>query len=95
MCIAKDINYTNKEQIQQLFDFYEEELYTNSDENRRLMKDILNIEKTFYENLTADQKKQYEEISDLKVLNSVATDRKIFVFAFSLAVNLISECKSF
>lgn len=95
MCISKDINYTNKEQIQQLFDFYEEELYTNSDENRRLMKDILNIEKTFYENLTADQKKQYEEISDLKVLNSVATDRKIFVFAFSLAVNLISECKSF
>ena len=95
MCISKDINYTNKEQIQQLFDFYEEELYTNSDENRRLMKDILNVEKLFYENLTADQRKQYEEITDLKALNSVATDRKIFVFAFSLAVNLISECKSF
>ena len=47
MCIAKDINYTNKEQILQLFDFYEEELYTNSDENQKLMKDILNIEKLF------------------------------------------------
>ena len=53
MCIDKDINYTNKKQILQLFDFYEEELYTNTDENRKLMKDILNVEKLFYENLTA------------------------------------------
>jgi hypothetical protein len=89
MCIAKDINYTNKEQILQLFDFYEEELYTNSDENQKLMKDILNIEKPFYENLTADQRKQYEEITDLKALNSVVTDRKIFIFAFKLAISLL------
>ena len=72
MCIDKDINCTNKKQILQLFDFYEEELYTNTDENRRLMEDILNIEKPFYEKLTADQRKQYEEITDLKALNSVA-----------------------
>jgi hypothetical protein len=89
MCIDKDINCTNKKQILQLFDFYEEELYTNTDENRRLMEDILNIEKPFYENLTADQRKQYEEITDLRALNSVATDRKIFIFAFKLAINLI------
>ena len=93
MCIDKDINYTNKKQILQLFDFYEEELYTNTDENRKLMKDILNVEKLFYENLTADQRKQYEEITDLKALNSVATDRKIFIFAFSLAFKLILELK--
>lgn len=91
MCIDKDINYTNKDQILQLFDFYEEELYTNSDENQKLMKDILNIEKPFYENLTANQRKQYEEITDLKALNSVATDKKIFIFAFSLAIKLIFE----
>lgn len=89
MCIDKDINCTNKKQILQLFDFYEEELYTNTDENRRLMEDILNIEKPFYENLTADQRKQYEEITDLKALNSVVIDRKIFTFAFKLAINLI------
>ena len=57
------------------------------------MKDILNVEKLFYENLTADQRKQYEEITDLKALNSVATDRKIFIFAFSLAFKLILELK--
>ena len=59
MYIDKDINYTNKEKILELFNFYEEELYTNTDENRKLMKYILNIEKTFYETLTADQRKQY------------------------------------
>ena len=95
MCIDKDINYTNNETILQLFDFYEEELYTNTDENRKLIKDILNIENSFYENLTNEQRKQYEEITDLRALNSVATDRKIFIFAFSLAVNLITEAKSF
>lgn len=89
MCIDKNINYTDQETILQLFNFYEEELYTNTDENRRLMEDILNIEKPFYENLTAVQRKQYEEITDLRALNSVATDRKIFIFAFKLAINLI------
>lgn len=89
MCIDKDINYTNEEKILELFDFYEEELYTNFDENKKLMKDILNIEKPFYETLTADQRKQYEEITDLKALNSVATDRKIFIFAFKLAISLV------
>ena len=93
MCIDKDINYTNKEKILELFDFYEEELYTNTDENNKLMKDILNIEKPFYENLTAEQRKQYEEITDLRSLNSIATDRKIFIFDFSLAFKLISELK--
>lgn len=93
MCIDKDINYTNKEKILQLFDFYEEDLYTNTDENRRMIKDILNIEKPFYKNLTAEQRKQYEEITDLKALNSVVTDRKIFIFAFSLAFRLILELK--
>ena len=53
------------------------------------MKDILNIEKHFYENLTTDQRKQYEEITDLKALNSVTTDRKIFIFAFKLAISLL------
>ena len=93
MCIDRDIDYTNKVTILQLFDFYEEELYTNTDENRKLIKDILNIEKPFYENLTTDQRKQYEEITDLKDLNSIATDRKIFIFAFSLAFKLILELK--
>ena len=47
MCIDKDIDYTNKEKILELFNFCEEELYTNTDENRRLMKDILNMENLF------------------------------------------------
>lgn len=99
MCIKslnrKDIDLNSRNTILELFDFYEEELYKNSDENIKLMKDILNIEKTFYKNLSETQQKQYEEITDLRELNSIATDRKIFVFAFSLAVNLISECKLF
>ena len=33
------------------------------------MKDILNVEKPFYNELTADQRKQYEEITE--EMNSV------------------------
>ncbi|MBR2744470.1 MAG: hypothetical protein IKE01_04155 [Clostridia bacterium] len=93
MCIDKDINYTNKEKILELFNFYEEEIYTNTDENRKLMKDILNIEKSFYDSLTDNQKKQFEDLMDLKGLNVGVTDGRIFTFAFSLAVRLILESK--
>ena len=99
MCIKslnrKDIDLNNRNTILELFDFYEEELYKNTDENIKLMKDILKIENPFYENLTSEQRKQYEELTDLRELNSIVTDRKIFVFAFSLGINLISESKIF
>ena len=88
MCIKKnDIN--TKETIEQLFNFYEEELYSNTDENRAFVKEIL--EKPFYESLTDNQKKAFEELVDLRSLNGAVTDKKIFVFAFSLAMKLVLE----
>lgn len=90
MCIKNnDIN--TKETIEQLFNFYEEELYSNTDENRAFVKEILKIEKPFYESLTDNQKKEFEELVDLRSLNGAVTDKKIFIFAFSLAMKLVLE----
>lgn len=56
--------------------------------------DILRkIEKTFYESLTDNQKKEFEELVELRSLNVAVTDKKIFIFAFSLAMKLILESK--
>ena len=92
MCVKKN-DIDNKETIEQLFNFYEEELYSNTDENRAFVKEILEIEKPFYESLTDNQKKEFEELVDLRSLNGAVTDKKIFVFAFSLAMKLVLETK--
>lgn len=97
MCIKKndseDIDITNKETILELFERYEEDLYQYTDENREYASKITNIETGFYESLTDEQKQQFEELTELKGLNSGVTDRNIFIFAFSLAVRLILESK--
>lgn len=45
MSIKKN-DVDDKETIEQLFNFYEKELYSNTDENRAFVKEILQIEKT-------------------------------------------------
>lgn len=68
MCIKKH-NFNNKRRIEELFNFYEEELYRNTDENRELVSKILKVEEPFYENLNDIQKKQFEELTELQALN--------------------------
>lgn len=96
MCIKmldQNINFNTKETIEKLFNFYEDELYKDTNENKVYLDKIIKIEKPFYENMTAEQKKQFEEIIELHSLNGAVTDKNIFVFAFSLAINLILESR--
>lgn len=96
MCIKKQSNNTdisNKETILQLFEFYEEDMYKNTEENRQYINKISKIEKPFYESLTDKQREQFEELTELKGLNEGVTSKSIFTFAFSLAVRLILESK--
>lgn len=96
MCIKKldqNINYNTKETIEKLFNFYEDELYEDTNENKVYLDKIIKIEKLFYESMTDKQKKQFEEIIELHSLNGAVTDKNIFVFAFSLAINLILESR--
>ena len=51
------------------------------------------MEKPFYESLTDNQKKSFEKLVDLRSLNGAVIDKKIFVFAFSLAMKLVLESK--
>lgn len=92
MCIKNhQSNCNNKRRIDELFNFYEEELYSNTDENRELVNKILKIEEPFYESLNDIQKKQFEELTELQALNGAVTDKNVFSFGFSLAIQLILE----
>ena len=94
MCIKNhQFNCNNKRRIEELFNFYEGELYSNTDENRELVNKILKIEEPFYESLNDIQKKQFEELTELQALNGAVTDKNVFVCAFNLAVGLILESK--
>ena len=90
MCIKKnDIN--TKETIEQLFNFYDEDLYRNTEENKEFVDKISKLEEPFYESLNDNQKKEFEELIELHALNGAVTDKRIFIFAFSLAMKLILE----
>ena len=90
MCIKKnDIN--TKETIEQLFNFYDEDLYRNIEENKEFVDKISKLEEPFYESLNDNQKKEFEELIELHALNGAVTDKRIFIFAFSLAMKLILE----
>lgn len=92
MCIKKnDIN--TKETIEQLFNFYDEDLYRNTEENKEFVDKISKLEEPFYESLNDNQKKEFEELIELHALNGAVTDKRIFIFAFSLAIKLILEGK--
>lgn len=96
MCIKNhEFNCNNKRRIEELFNFYEEELYSNTDENRELVSKILDVEEPFYESLNDIQKKQFEEFTELQALNGAVTDKNVFEFGFKLAIQLLLECKDF
>lgn len=94
MCIKiNDINCNSKETIEELFNFYDEDLYRNTEENKEFVDKISKLEEPFYESLTDNQKKEFEELIELHALNGAVTDKRIFIFAFSLAMKLILESK--
>lgn len=96
MCIKNqdyNISYCTKKTIEKLFNFYEDELYEDTNENKYYLDQIIKIEKNFYESMTDKQKEQFEKIIELHSLNGAIKDKNIFVFAFRLAINLILESK--
>lgn len=93
--IGNNIDINNKSAILELYNFYEEELNISSEENKKYIKQILEIEEPFYESLSDIQKKQFEDLMELKGLNVGVTDERIFIFAFSLAIRLVFESQKF
>ncbi len=58
MCIKnlQKADYSNKKTILELFDFYEDELYQKTQENKEYVEKISKVEKEFYNSLTLNQK---------------------------------------
>ena len=80
----------NKKAIEELFEFYEEDLYVNSKENKQYVDKIMVIREKLYNSLTDEQKTEYEQLVELNGMNEGITSKRIFVFAFRLAVKLIA-----
>ncbi len=95
MCIKKQFeeDYSEKGRIAELYEFYNEEIYIDSEENKKIIDKISVLEEKFYNSLTENQKKEFEELIELHALNSSVTDERIFIFAFRLAIRLILESK--
>lgn len=84
------IKFMNKKAIEELFEFYEEDLYVNSKENKQYVDKIMVIREKLYNSLTDEQKTEYEQLVELNGMNEGITSKRIFVFAFRLAVKLIA-----
>lgn len=93
MCTKNPDNYRTKETIENLFKFYEDEIYEDTKENKDYLDQIIKIEKPLYKSMTAEQKGQFEKIIELHSLNEIVKNKNIFVFAFRLAINLILESR--
>lgn len=84
------IKFMNKKAIEELFEFYEEDLYVNSKENKQYVDKIMVIREKLYNSLTDEQKTEYEQLVELNGMNEGITSKRIFIFAFRLAVKLIA-----
>ena len=84
------IKFMNKKAIEELFEFYEDDLYVNSKENKQYVDKIKVIREKLYNSLTDEQKTEYEQLVELNGMNEGITSKRIFVFAFRLAVKLIA-----
>jgi DNA-binding protein H-NS len=83
--------YKSRKTIDDLFDVYAEEIYTECDTNKDLIKKIVQLEENFENKLTEEQRQQFEKIGELKNENYATTDKNIFVYGFTLAIQLITE----
>ena len=84
-------DYTNKDKLQQLFELYEEDMYTNIEKDSKLLRQIIELEENFTDTLTKEQQVEFEKISEIKNKYMGKTDKDIFIYAFTLAVRLIIE----
>lgn len=87
MCIDEN----SKKAIIDLFERYEEDIYTVTKKDKEIVNEICKIEEKFYDGLTNEQKEVYEKLDDLKLQSCALEDKKIFVYAYSLATKLIIE----
>ena len=62
MCLDKRININNKETLGELFKLYEEEIYENTETNKKLIDKIVKAEDVFYRQLTQEQIKVKSKI---------------------------------
>lgn len=98
MCLKKEeqaiSKYTNKTTMKELFRLYEEQIFEEAEDNKELEDKIVEAEKVFCEKLTEEQKKEFEQLCDMKQDNIENTEKNIFCYGFGLAVRLIMETYS-
>lgn len=84
-------SYKDKKELLKMFEFYMDEIYEMTEEQRDIGHKIVEIEDELYKGLTEKQKEQIEEIFDLEHERQNEVHEHIFIYAFSLGIGLLLE----
>ena len=81
----------DKRELEKLFNYYKKEMYDSIETEGEV--DVLTIktEEEFYEMLTEEQKKKFEELNELNMTKNYNIHKNIFIWAYSLAVRTLIE----
>ena len=82
-----------KEKILELYENYIDEIYssTMNEDKLKLSKEISDLTDKFYLTLTKEQEKILKELQEKEDKKQELVYRNVFVFAFSLGIDLFAE----
>ena len=81
----------SKDTILQMFKLYEDEILEVTDIHNKIIKKKLEILQPFYENLTKEQKEEFEKIENIESERVDEVYKNIFIYGYSLANRLLVE----
>ena len=86
----------NRNNIEQLYDLYEEEMqrYIVDEEVLNLSRKVIEKQNEFEASLTEEQKTIYEDYMELRNKRDALLDKNVFVYAYSLSAQLLTEALS-
>lgn len=88
-----DINrrLKNKKTLEKLFEYCEEDMYDSIETEDEINVATIATAEEFYEMLTEEQKKKFEELCDLNMTRNYNIHKSIFIWTYSLAVKTLIE----
>lgn len=84
---------SNKKHISKLYAKYEDDMQKDikTPEASNLTREIISLTDAISKELTLEQQRQIEHISELKSEREALHQEQVFIFAFSLAIQLIAD----
>ena len=84
-------DFESKSNILDLYEQYIDDLYENGTDDKKATSEEREIMHKFFASFSEEQSKLYEKLEEHQILSNEALQKKIFVYAFSLAVKLVVQ----